>query len=592
MSATENNLIDRYYAEYSLLSDGPTDKPLIQAFRKLQFAHPPRHYIFDRMLRDSPLLGPVILHLAGLSGRFREFRAMADPIMRNAYGRNPGAFHYTLLLRGIFEQSTMWLEMAMDLARRKESEIGYALARLFYHLIDPDDVMDNDERGLEILKEKPEYADLHSRFLSIKESIDEIYTLQNAGIEISLYTESLYSELINAIQVVDTLPRATLWYAFMIGGRVNSIWASFGEKNRSLYMGVEKLRKNAYYMEALLLFVLLALEDDVLSRAEEYLQEKGEKAKYIYQYLKIMLRKSSRWMESKGLDLLDLLKEEFPFVPDALHFTNLPILYHLNDVHHLPGWVSHPLSKRFGKQGGMLKTCPYCGSTNIIRFGKVEGVQRYRCRDCGRTFLENSYYRILSHRKMFEILKKNLHRTLGLSIVLQLISMASSTRREDFTITDPLKKVNINALLRHTENEIGSRIDRNNFYRTVKGLLLLQNFLECLEQHITVKYVRFKDLKNFPEVKFTIVGMEMIVEEGEEKVKSVLEKCMGSSGEVEIEEEEEKIMPLMEITSLSDRTTFLYPDDEDIYEIFRMVRIKTRKKKGERKERRRKKEAS
>ncbi len=594
VAATENNPIDRYYDEYSLLSDSPTDKPLIQAFRSLQLVNPPRHYIFDRALRDSPLLGPAMLHLAGLSGRLREFQFMADRIMRNAYRGNPGAFHYTLLLRGIFEGSTMWLEMAMDLARRKKSKIGYALTRLFQHLIDPDDTMgEEDEEALKILEEKPAYADLYSRFLSMKEGIDEVYMLRIAEIEeeSSPYSVLLGSDLIGAIQDVDMLPKATLWYAFMIGGRVNSIWASFGEKNRGLYMGVEKLRKNAYFMEALLLFVFFALEGNIPPEAKEYLEEKGEKARYIYQYLDIMLRKSDRWMEGGNLDLLE---EEFPFIPDALYFTNLPILHYLNDVHHLPRWVSRLLSKRLGRpqRDIAFERCPYCGSTNIIKFGKVEGVQRYRCRDCGRTFLGNSYYRILSHRRMYEILRENLRKVMGLSISLQLMNMAPAMRGEDFITIDPLKKVNISALLKHTENVIGSRIDRNTFYRTVKGLYLLQDFLECIERGITVKYVRFKDIEDFPERKITVVGVQMIVQEGEEKVKSVLNECTKLSGAEEIDEEEEKIMPLLEITSISDKRTFLYPDDEGIYEIFRMVRIRTRKKKKKSKERRRKKEAS
>ena len=32
--------------------------------------------------------------------------------------------------------------------------------------------------------------------------------------------------------------------------------------------------------------------------------------------------------------------------------------------------------------------CPGCGSTDIVRFGKRRGVQRYRCKACGRTFTD------------------------------------------------------------------------------------------------------------------------------------------------------------------------------------------------------------
>ena len=30
--------------------------------------------------------------------------------------------------------------------------------------------------------------------------------------------------------------------------------------------------------------------------------------------------------------------------------------------------------------------CPHCGKKNIVKFGKAHGKQRYRCRDCGKTF--------------------------------------------------------------------------------------------------------------------------------------------------------------------------------------------------------------
>lgn len=37
-----------------------------------------------------------------------------------------------------------------------------------------------------------------------------------------------------------------------------------------------------------------------------------------------------------------------------------------------------------------IRTCPRCGSTNVIRHGKDRhGVQRYRCRTCRYAFREN-----------------------------------------------------------------------------------------------------------------------------------------------------------------------------------------------------------
>lgn len=35
-----------------------------------------------------------------------------------------------------------------------------------------------------------------------------------------------------------------------------------------------------------------------------------------------------------------------------------------------------------GKPGA----CPYCGSERVVRNGSASGLQRYKCRDCSRTF--------------------------------------------------------------------------------------------------------------------------------------------------------------------------------------------------------------
>ncbi len=42
------------------------------------------------------------------------------------------------------------------------------------------------------------------------------------------------------------------------------------------------------------------------------------------------------------------------------------------------------LSSLLEKQG----RCPHCGSNRYYRFGKDHGTQRFKCKDCGRTFTE------------------------------------------------------------------------------------------------------------------------------------------------------------------------------------------------------------
>ena len=45
---------------------------------------------------------------------------------------------------------------------------------------------------------------------------------------------------------------------------------------------------------------------------------------------------------------------------------------------------SSRLSALLEKQG----CCPHCGSNRYYRFGKDHGTQRFKCKDCGRTFTE------------------------------------------------------------------------------------------------------------------------------------------------------------------------------------------------------------
>lgn len=38
------------------------------------------------------------------------------------------------------------------------------------------------------------------------------------------------------------------------------------------------------------------------------------------------------------------------------------------------------------KNLGLYSSCPHCSSKNFIKFGKYDGIQRYRCKDCRKTF--------------------------------------------------------------------------------------------------------------------------------------------------------------------------------------------------------------
>lgn len=51
--------------------------------------------------------------------------------------------------------------------------------------------------------------------------------------------------------------------------------------------------------------------------------------------------------------------------------------------------------------------CPYCGSTEAVRFGQRNGIQRYRCRgkDCGKMFSDLTGSILSGHEKRLSSLE-------------------------------------------------------------------------------------------------------------------------------------------------------------------------------------------
>ena len=52
--------------------------------------------------------------------------------------------------------------------------------------------------------------------------------------------------------------------------------------------------------------------------------------------------------------------------------------------------------------------CPYCGSTEAVRFGQRNGIQRYRCRgkDCGKMFSDLTGSILSASSKDFQVWKR------------------------------------------------------------------------------------------------------------------------------------------------------------------------------------------
>ncbi|MBW1759725.1 MAG: IS1 family transposase [Deltaproteobacteria bacterium] len=87
--------------------------------------------------------------------------------------------------------------------------------------------------------------------------------------------------------------------------------------------------------------------------------------------------------------------------------------------------------------------CPACNSTNIIKNGSIHnGKQKYRCKSCGRQFVENPQNKIISP-ETWEIVDK---------LLLEKIPIAGISRVTD--ISEPWLQKYINLKYENTPRKI------------------------------------------------------------------------------------------------------------------------------------------
>lgn len=80
------------------------------------------------------------------------------------------------------------------------------------------------------------------------------------------------------------------------------------------------------------------------------------------------------------------------------------------------------------KDGNVL-ACPHCGSATIKKHGKRQGKQRYRCKDCGKTFVETlntMLYRSKLTKEQWEKLVKGIVQHLTLSQIADEVGISPS----------------------------------------------------------------------------------------------------------------------------------------------------------------------
>ena len=86
---------------------------------------------------------------------------------------------------------------------------------------------------------------------------------------------------------------------------------------------------------------------------------------------------------------------------------------------------SSRLSSLLEKQG----RCPHCGGSRYYRFGKDRGTQRFKCKDCGRTFTE--YTGTWQHKLHKKELVRAYMRQMSEQKSLDKISAALHIKQED-----------------------------------------------------------------------------------------------------------------------------------------------------------------
>lgn len=56
-----------------------------------------------------------------------------------------------------------------------------------------------------------------------------------------------------------------------------------------------------------------------------------------------------------------------------------------------------------------VKACPHCQSTHFFKNGETDNNQRYLCKDCRKTFVENTGTILFSMKKDIAVLEKYVH---------------------------------------------------------------------------------------------------------------------------------------------------------------------------------------
>ena len=78
------------------------------------------------------------------------------------------------------------------------------------------------------------------------------------------------------------------------------------------------------------------------------------------------------------------------------------------------------------RTGAAVLCCAGCGSTHVVKNGHARGLQRYACKDCGRTFSRTSGTPLSGLRHKERFMEQGRHLAAGLTIRQSAVAMGVS----------------------------------------------------------------------------------------------------------------------------------------------------------------------
>lgn len=99
----------------------------------------------------------------------------------------------------------------------------------------------------------------------------------------------------------------------------------------------------------------------------------------------------------KTIHEIDMLKQLFE------NFSEQDKQHFLSQITHSKTAIQKVIQPR------EVKACPHCQSAHFVKNGKTEGNQRYLCKSCRKTFVENTGTILFSMKKDIAVLKKYVH---------------------------------------------------------------------------------------------------------------------------------------------------------------------------------------